>query len=246
MSLRSETRWVSAFFVGVAGVLAAGDVRGQEAFGIGPQVTIVYGNEFNGKLFANSPDLLGDNNTLYFGDPTNAGGRYHAGLHLPAGAVLTDITCFVNDTNPSDDIRIGLHREVHDVFSNLPGSYSEAYMTSQGSSGYQRPSSGPLNHTVRYQDGTLYQIYYLFVDVRPATSLRECRLTWHRSVSPAPATATFGDVPTNFAYFRAIEALAAAGVTSGCGNGNFCPNQNLTRGEFAAFLARALGMHWPQ
>jgi hypothetical protein len=55
---------------------------------------------------------------------------------------------------------------------------------------------------------------------------------------------TFGDVPTNYAYFRAIEALAASGITGGCGSGNFCPNQNVTRGEMAAFLARALGLHF--
>jgi hypothetical protein len=52
-------------------------------------------------------------------------------------------------------------------------------------------------------------------------------------------------VPTNFLYFKAIEALAASGITGGCGSGNFCPNQNVTRGEMAAFLARALGLHWP-
>ena len=63
-------------------------------------------------------------------------------------------------------------------------------------------------------------------------------------VSPAPATATFADVPTNPSYFRAIEALAASGITQGCGGGNFCPNQPVTRGELAKFLANALGLHW--
>lgn len=63
-------------------------------------------------------------------------------------------------------------------------------------------------------------------------------------VSPAPATATFADVPTSFLYFRAIEALAASGITTGCGSGNFCPNQNVTRGELAKFLANALGLYW--
>jgi hypothetical protein len=66
-----------------------------------------------------------------------------------------------------------------------------------------------------------------------------------RTVSAAPAVATFGDVPTNFLYFRAIEALAASGITGGCGNGNFCPNQYVTRGEMSAFLALALGLRWP-
>ena len=63
-------------------------------------------------------------------------------------------------------------------------------------------------------------------------------------VSPAPATATFADVPTNYIYFRAIEALAHSGITSGCGGGNFCPNQAVTRGELAKFLANALGLYW--
>jgi hypothetical protein len=41
-----------------------------------------------------------------------------------------------------------------------------------------------------------------------------------------------------------IEALAAAGVTRGCNpphNTRFCPEQPVTRGQMAAFLARALG-----
>ncbi len=39
-----------------------------------------------------------------------------------------------------------------------------------------------------------------------------------------------------------IQALAAAGVTKGCGTGSFCPDRPVTRGEMAAFLARALGL----
>ncbi|MDP3984061.1 MAG: S-layer homology domain-containing protein, partial [Acidimicrobiia bacterium] len=37
-----------------------------------------------------------------------------------------------------------------------------------------------------------------------------------------------------------IEALAAAGITKGCGEGAFCPDAYVTRGEMAAFLHRAL------
>lgn len=39
-----------------------------------------------------------------------------------------------------------------------------------------------------------------------------------------------------------IEKLAAAGITSGCGNGMFCPNESVTRGQMAAFLVRALDL----
>ena len=73
---------------------------------------------------------------------------------------------------------------------------------------------------------------------------RSVKVYYKRVLSPAPATATFGDVPTNHQFFRVVEALAASGVTQGCGNGNFCPNDAVTRGAMASFLARALGLFW--
>lgn len=42
-----------------------------------------------------------------------------------------------------------------------------------------------------------------------------------------------------------VEALAAAGITTGCNppsNTNFCPDDYVTRGQMAAFLARALDL----
>ena len=37
-----------------------------------------------------------------------------------------------------------------------------------------------------------------------------------------------------------INALAAAGLTGGCGGGRFCPNDSVSREQMAAFLKRAL------
>ncbi len=37
-----------------------------------------------------------------------------------------------------------------------------------------------------------------------------------------------------------IDSLAAAGITTGCTSTQFCPNDNVTRGQMAAFLVRAL------
>jgi hypothetical protein len=71
------------------------------------------------------------------------------------------------------------------------------------------------------------------------------RVFYQRQVSPGPATATFGDVPTTHSQFKFIEALVAAGITGGCGNGNFCPDQLVKRGQMAVFLATALGLHYP-
>jgi hypothetical protein len=51
-------------------------------------------------------------------------------------------------------------------------------------------------------------------------------------------------VPTTHLFYQYIEALAAAGITSGCGGGNYCPDAAVTRGQMAVFLAKALGLHW--
>ena len=69
-------------------------------------------------------------------------------------------------------------------------------------------------------------------------------LEWKRQTSPAPASATFGNVPTSHPFFQSIEAMAASGITGGCGGGNYCPNDSVTREQFAAFFARALRLHW--
>jgi len=63
-------------------------------------------------------------------------------------------------------------------------------------------------------------------------------------VSPAPPTATFTDVPTTAPFFQYVEALAASGITGGCGGGMYCPNNPVTRGQMAVFLAKALGLQF--
>lgn len=57
--------------------------------------------------------------------------------------------------------------------------------------------------------------------------------------SPPPATGTiFGDIPVNHWAAAWIEILAADKITGGCGNGNFCPEQYITRDQMAVFLLR--------
>jgi hypothetical protein len=56
--------------------------------------------------------------------------------------------------------------------------------------------------------------------------------------TPPPCTGAFPDVlcPSLFADW--IEALAAEGVTTGCGGGNFCPDNLVTRRQMAVFLLK--------
>jgi S-layer family protein len=72
------------------------------------------------------------------------------------------------------------------------------------------------------------------------------RVGYKLQISPAPATATFpNDVPTTHPFFRFVEAMAASGLTGGCGAGSFCPDTAVTRGQLSVFLSTALGLHFP-
>lgn len=72
------------------------------------------------------------------------------------------------------------------------------------------------------------------------------RVYYTLQVSPAPGAATFNDVPTNHPFFQWIEALARAGVTTGCNVSPplYCPDDLVTRAQMAVFISRALGLHW--
>jgi Tol biopolymer transport system component len=56
---------------------------------------------------------------------------------------------------------------------------------------------------------------------------------------PATSTDYFSDDETS-TFERSINRVAAAGITGGCGGGKYCPLANVTRGQMAAFLSRAL------
>ncbi|MBK7319957.1 M35 family metallo-endopeptidase [Candidatus Villigracilis affinis] len=61
-------------------------------------------------------------------------------------------------------------------------------------------------------------------------------------IPPAATGTIFSDVPLGSFAVDWIEQLAAEGITSGCGGGNYCPNSNVTRAEMAVFLVRAFSL----
>ncbi len=187
-------------------------------------------------------------NSYMRGDPNS--GDFVAPLNLPNGALVNFLDLYFHDTDP------GPTPALNDVYATLwetagtnPPSITEvATVSSSGSSGFGY-SFKLINPPLQIDNSKRYHIQVYSAIGEPFNPIDKSfggANVWYRlQMSPAPATATFGDVPTNHLYFRAIEALAAAGVTGGCGSGNFCPNQYVTRGEIAAFFARALGLHWP-
>ncbi len=52
----------------------------------------------------------------------------------------------------------------------------------------------------------------------------------------------FVDVEGTGPHRTAINAVAAAGISLGCGDGNFCPDELVNRAQMASFLARALDL----
>jgi len=93
-------------------------------------------------------------------------------------------------------------------------------------------------HTVQYWVGAISPL-------GTTTGVGPAVITSRRTVSPAPPAASFTDVPTGHPFFRFVEALAASGITGGCGAGVYCPDSAITRGEMAVFLSVALGLYWP-
>lgn len=107
-----------------------------------------------------------------------------------------------------------------------------------------------MSQLIIYPNGTTFcdNSYFAFARLvapeltTPSPFAPQFRVVEAWPVSPAPATATFNDVPVSHPFFRYIEALAASGITAGCGSGNFCPNSPVSRGQMAVFLAKALGL----
>ncbi len=57
--------------------------------------------------------------------------------------------------------------------------------------------------------------------------------------------AAYLDVPLGHPFYNEIGKLSARGVTIGCGDGNYCPEQVVTRAQMAAFILRAKGEFSP-
>jgi hypothetical protein len=60
--------------------------------------------------------------------------------------------------------------------------------------------------------------------------------------SPPPASGVFTDAPLGSFAVAWIEQLAAEGITGGCGGGNYCPNNPVTRAQMAVFLVRTFDL----
>ncbi|WP_456446995.1 S-layer homology domain-containing protein [Thiolapillus sp.] len=72
------------------------------------------------------------------------------------------------------------------------------------------------------------------------------RAKYGTAYTPPPATGNvFADIPLTHWAADWIEALAGEGITSGCGNGNYCPDETVSRGQMAVFIQRTFNLPLP-
>lgn len=191
-------------------------------------------------------------NNFYF-VRNGAGGDsfFGAPLRLPEGANLVGIRYYFRDNSASNDVTFWLCV----IYTDPDGGPLSDCPFVSNSSGFSGDDDVFVNmnitidHRQDYngdgdEDDVAYIVYFGIPSTDSSQGFRGIRAFYYRQMSPAPATQSFNDVPPTHMFFQAVEALAASGITSGCGGGNYCPNQYVTRGQMAAFLARALGLHW--
>lgn len=210
------------------------DLDASQPLAFGPNATTIYNiGPSDWQVRGNTFDL-GLNNDQSIGPSTSV----TAPLHLPSGALITSATIFYNDTggsNPSAGLWCSNTTGGDTIVSNFDPCFPAF------SGGNRACTISSINHTVNNQACH----YGVLLVLNANNRMYRVRINYRLQQSPAPAVATFSDVPTSSIFYQSIEALAASGITVGCGGSRYCPDRGVTRAEMAAFLARSLGLHWP-
>ncbi len=235
-----------------AAVAELGSEPGPNQFGGNWFTKVIPATAFTGK---SSSDTFAHTGLGYF--RATAGGSFWAPLDLPPGTEVENVCVYVRDSSTTGSVlaswatvRLGDYTQGPGI--TLQDSVSSGTVDTPGYEVFCAiPAAPVLIRAYADVDGdgdTEFNWHYvgLTVTVDPLVEWGGATVRWRRAMSPAPATATFpNDVPTSHPFFRFVEALAASGITAGCGTGSFCPDQPLTRGQMAVFLTFGLGLYWP-
>ena len=170
-------------------------------------------------------------------------GEFIATVHLPQGALIQSVEIEGCDNSSSGSLTGSFFAAPSPAGSLVDlADFDTGMAATPGCGVFSVAVSPPV--TVDNE----HNVYFFGLSNSPgdqSTYYGAARVYYQLQISPAPATADFNDVPTTHPFFREIEALYKAGITAGCGGGDFCPEQPLTRAQAAALLARALGLYWP-
>jgi S-layer homology domain len=161
---------------------------------------------------------------------------------LPSGALVLSITLDYWDSDTTSDPSLGFLRT-----SPSAGLESLADLNPPVFAGGANSVTWQIVPPVQIDNTYAHQLMAVLKQTSDTeySGITRFAVNYQLQVSPAPGNAMFTDVATDHVFFQYIEALAASGITGGCGGGNYCPDQPLTRGQMAVFLSKALGLHFP-
>jgi hypothetical protein len=223
-----------------------------QSYGTGDQVLSVDASSFLGQ------DIVGGfTNQGYLYSLGGADLQVYAPLVLPDGAEITQICLYALNENPANVVDLELQAVKLASGGQAPGvvDIPGTLIVADFHFGFGTVCTDPISYVFHdtadvdndgAQEVVAHRLwaYVPYGDPLASFGLGGARITWHRQVSPSPAAATFPDVPTTHPFFQYVEALYAAGITAGYGNGDFGVNDPITRGQMAVFLSKALGLHW--
>ncbi len=164
-------------------------------------------------------NIIFDNSKTGFAQ-CSTGGHFVGGGHI----VITSANIYFNDTADwfFNDV------DTTSLFDDVPpGYWAYDYIQTLGSSGI---TSGCGNNNYCPEDPVTRAEMAVFLE----------RGINGSSYTPPPATGSvFGDVPAGYWAAAWVEQLASDGISGGCGGGNYCPDDNVTRAQMSVFLLRA-------
>ena len=211
------------------------------SFGLRTAYWPVSGRQFEGREFDfNKQTRLGSDD-IYRTGPEQF---VDAQLYLPSGADLQFVRTWGFD-NIAANITFFVQRSCLPDFGAGGGGFVTllSFSTAGAPGNYSIFGSLPGVLAIDNQSCT-YWVRARFDGTGSGLTLHKARAQYVRQISPIPpGPPSFSDI-LGHPQRQAIEALAASGITGGFPDGTFRPNIGLTRAQMAAFLARALGLHW--
>jgi hypothetical protein len=231
------------------------DLAAPDAFGGNNQWTVIQACEFDEETLTTpaTGNVIG---TGYV-HPVQPFSSWWTQVELPAGAEVLQVILIAYDFNATENVFLDFYAFESALAGTLPFMTGWGPIQTTGQPAYTTVTLDLMATPVlirTWQDLDVNGIpnwvsYHISIWTGNASdaSVRffGAAVEWRRIISPAPGSATFPDVSASFWAFQEIEALAASGITTGFPDGTFRPTAPVTRAQMAAFLARALGLHWP-
>jgi hypothetical protein len=175
------------------------------------------------------------------------GGMYwfDANVDIPTGARVLDMYVNVEDSSATDDVYAWLStcQTDHSLIVSYPIDDSLKTTDSPGIQRLHQNFSG--DNIIIDNFNKSYFVRVRLEATNLSNKFGSIQICYALQVSPDPASATFSDVPIGHWAHQYVEALYASGITEGYSDGTFRPGQPVLRGQMAAFLSKALGLHWP-